>query len=325
MALLSAIVPAYNCEKYLKRAIESLLATQQPGLEVLVIDDGSKDKTGALAADYAAEYPDVVRFFRHDRGKNRGAAATRNLGIRNSRGEFLCFLDGDDYVHLHRFNTSLPLLRNDSSVDAVYELTRLASEDGYPVEECFGDSAIFGLDRPVAPERLLPTLLSGPIWHANSVLIRRSFLTRTGLFCENLRTAEDCHLWYRMAALGRIVPGNFHDSVSTYCRREGSLFRPSWEARRELMRAMAMFEQWLRHADVSCLLRREIQKQIRENFETAIAEARRCGKSGVALSLAWHAFRQLPAIANDTLYWRQIIHIALSPIRTDPIRIGNCR
>ena len=224
MALISAIVPVYNCERYLSRAIDSLLATRQPDLEVLIVDDGSQDRTQALAAEYAAASPQVVRVLRHDGGANRGAAATRNLGIKHSRGEFLCFLDGDDYVHLHRFNTSLPLLQGDSSIDAVYELTRLETESDHIVEACFGESTIFGLDRPVSAERLLPTLLSGPIWHANSVLIRRSFLARTGLFCEDLQTAEDCHLWFRMAAVGRIVPGNFSDSGEQLLPTLGGVF-----------------------------------------------------------------------------------------------------
>lgn len=319
MTRISAIVPAFNCEPYLRRAVESLVETHEPDLEVLVVDDGSSDRTLFVANELTEKYPGIVRVDQHRRGANRGVSATRNLGIKRSRGEFVCFLDGDDYVHPHRFRTSLPLIQNDTSIDAVYELTRIEASETNELEACFGNSGLFGLNRPVSPDQLLATLLSGPIWHANSVLIRRAFLTKTGLFREDLRTAEDCHLWYRMAAIGKIAPGNFDEPVSSYCRREGSLFRPSWQARRELMRAMGGFSRWLRRAEVSAAMRRRTDDQIRHIFENAIAEARRSQISGLAWNMAWHAGWQFPKLIGDSKFWRQLAHITLSPIRPDPI------
>lgn len=323
MTRVSAIVPAYNCEPYLRRAVESLLQTREAGLEVIIVDDGSSDGTVALATELSAQYSNIVRLHQHEHAANRGVAAARNLGIKVSTSEFVCFLDGDDYVHPHRFRTSLPLIQNDPTIDAVYELTRIEASANNPLEACFGNSGIFGLHRPVSPDQLLATLLSGPIWHANSVLVRKSFLTRTGLFKEDLRTAEDCHLWYRMAALGHVVPGNFDEPVSSYCRREGSLFRPSWKARRELMRAIGSFSRWLRRARVSVEVRNQVDNQIRSIFENAITEARRSGKADIAWDMAWHAVWQFPLLIRHSHFWRQFAHIVLSPLRSDPISSGS--
>ena len=319
MTRISAIVPAYNCEPYLRRAVESLLETREADLEVVIVDDGSTDGTFALANELSEKYPNIVRLYQHAHKANRGVAATRNLGIEVSNGEFLCFLDGDDFVHPNRFRKSLPLIQNDPSIDAVYELTRIEASSTNPLEACFGNSGVFGLHHPVSPDQLLATLLSGPIWHANSILVRKSFLTRTGRFKEELRTAEDCHLWYRMAALGRVVPGNFDEPVSSYCRREGSLFRPSWEARRELMRAMGNFSRWLRRANVSDEVRRQTYDQVRNIFENAITEARRSGRASIAWNMAWHAAWQFPSLMRHSNFWRQFAHIAVSPLWSDSI------
>ena len=88
------------------------------------------------------------------------------------------------------------------------------------------------------------------------------------------------------------------------------------------MRALGLFDRWLRQANLSHSVRHEIHNQIRQNFEQAIAEARRAGAPGVARSIAWQAFRQIPTIITDSLYWRQVMHIALSPIRPDPLRVS---
>lgn len=322
MTHISAIIPAYNCAPYLRRAVDSLLATGEPELEIIIVDDGSTDNTLDVIRALIREHPETVSLRQHPQGANLGVSATRNLGIGHSTGEFICFLDGDDYVFPHRFRRSLPLLRDDLSIDAVYELTRIESATAKPLERCFGDTGIFGITHPVEPQHLLSMLLSGPIWHANSVLIRKSFLARTGDFRVDYQTAEDCHLWYRMAATGRVVAGEFVDPVSTYCRREGSLFRPSWESRCQLMRAMGDFAQWLRTTNAPKAVRREAYRGITQYLNRTITEARRAGNADVAREVAWQAVRCFPPLIRRSSFWRQTAHILLSPVRTDPISSG---
>ena len=88
----SCIVPTYNGELFLAEALDSILAQTRPPFEILVADDGSTDETLTVAARYA----DRVRVVRQP---NAGPAAARNLGVRESRGGFLAFLDQDDVWH----------------------------------------------------------------------------------------------------------------------------------------------------------------------------------------------------------------------------------
>jgi len=121
----SAIVPAYNAERFLVRAVESLIQTAYPNLEIIIIDDGSTDTTFSIARELQIKYPAIVQVLRHSDYGNHGVSASRNLGILNSSGELICFLDADDYVYSRRFETSVPMLEKDQSIDGVYELTEM--------------------------------------------------------------------------------------------------------------------------------------------------------------------------------------------------------
>lgn len=94
MSRVSVIVPVYNAEKYVKACIRSLLMQTYRDLEILVIDDGSTDGSGRILEELAAE-DSRIRLFAQE---NRGVAAARNRGIDAAEGEYLTFVDGDDYV-----------------------------------------------------------------------------------------------------------------------------------------------------------------------------------------------------------------------------------
>lgn len=95
MPTFSLIVPIYGVEEYLPKCIESVLTQTCRDFELLLIDDASPDRCGEIIDDYAARYPDLV-FAIHQ--ENGGSGAARNHGIRLARGEYLLFIDGDDYV-----------------------------------------------------------------------------------------------------------------------------------------------------------------------------------------------------------------------------------
>lgn len=92
---LSVIVPVYNVEKYLGKCLESLVDQTVSDYEIIVVNDGSPDGSQKIIDDYAARYPDkIVPIVK----ENGGVASARNLGISKARGEYLAFVDGDDYV-----------------------------------------------------------------------------------------------------------------------------------------------------------------------------------------------------------------------------------
>lgn len=95
---ISFIIPTYNGARYIRRCVDSVLQQEQfdlSAIEILLLDDESKDDTVAISKKYAKKYPSVVRCFSH---KNRGVAGTRNRGIGLVKGEYFAFIDQDDYI-----------------------------------------------------------------------------------------------------------------------------------------------------------------------------------------------------------------------------------
>lgn len=94
MPTISVIVPVYNTEKYLRRCIDSVLAQTYKDFELLLIDDGSKDSSGAICDEYA-ENDARVRVFHKENG---GVSSARNMGLDHARGEWITFVDSDDWI-----------------------------------------------------------------------------------------------------------------------------------------------------------------------------------------------------------------------------------
>ncbi len=92
----SAIAIFLNEENFLAEAIESVLAQTYSNWELLLVDDGSTDGSTAIAKNYAAQYPDKIRYLEHPNHENRGMSASRNLGLSKARGKYISPLDGDD-------------------------------------------------------------------------------------------------------------------------------------------------------------------------------------------------------------------------------------
>src|SRR5438094_221896 len=93
--LVSVILPFLNAANFLQEATQSVFAQSYSRWELVLIDDGSTDPSSEFARDYAKRYPKKVRYFEHPEHGNRGACASRNLGIQYSAGEYIALLDAD--------------------------------------------------------------------------------------------------------------------------------------------------------------------------------------------------------------------------------------
>lgn len=100
MKKLSVIIPVYNAEKTLKKCIESILTQQDEEIEIVLINDGSIDKSDEIIQKYKEKYPKTISYYRK---KNTGVADTRNYGIQKAKGKYILFLDGDDYLDIHLY------------------------------------------------------------------------------------------------------------------------------------------------------------------------------------------------------------------------------
>lgn len=201
-ALVSVIMPTYNCAAYIRQAIDSVLGQRDASLELIVVDDGSTDDTAAILASYG----DRLRVLRQANG---GVAAARNAGLRAARGEFVGFLDADDLWLPWKLAVQLQHLRRHPDVGVVYAAWQVwrSQRDGSfgtpPTCQAPPDDGVVPLEE-AGSGWLYNRLLEDCIIHTSAVLLRRSLLARVGLFDEALRRGEDYDLWLRLSRETRI-------------------------------------------------------------------------------------------------------------------------
>lgn len=118
MSLVSVIVPVYNTESYLDRCIDSLLSQTHREIEILIIDDGSTDSSGAICDGFAAR-DDRVRVFHLENG---GVSRARNFGIEQSSGDFIAFVDSDDWLENVAIEKELNTLCGSGSDMAIFSI-----------------------------------------------------------------------------------------------------------------------------------------------------------------------------------------------------------
>lgn len=123
--LISVIVPVYNAEKYIENCVQSLLSQTYTNLEILLVDDGSKDQSLEICRKLAERYPSV-RAFHKDNG---GVASARNYGIARARGAYIGFMDNDDYIEPDMFETLVTELEG-SSFSVAQILVENVDEEG---------------------------------------------------------------------------------------------------------------------------------------------------------------------------------------------------
>ena len=114
--ILTVSIAAYNVEKFLEKTLDSLIIKDIDSLEVLIINDGSKDGTLHIARKYEKEYPNIFRVINKENG---GYGSTINVGIDNANGKYFKQLDGDDWYEKDNLKEILNILQN-SDEDIIY-------------------------------------------------------------------------------------------------------------------------------------------------------------------------------------------------------------
>ena len=204
LTLVSVVIPAYNTDRYLAETLDSVLAQTYSHFEVMIVDDGSTDRTLEIAQEYAAK-DDRIRVISQP---NQGVSLTRNNGIRETTGELIAFLDGDDRwlpnklsAHVEHFQS----FRQDAKFTEVKSLgmsfakvTFIRSDGNYTQQ--YSNSKLTNLN----PEDFyIENLAVTP----SNVVIRRSVLDCVGHFDLQPIGLEDQELFVRIACSGAIVEG----------------------------------------------------------------------------------------------------------------------
>ena len=142
---ISVIIPAYNSERWIRRCLESVLAQSYRNLEILVVDDGSTDKTFGIAMSIA-ETDGRVKCFRQ---RNRGVASARNQGLKQVTGNIITFIDSDDYIEKDMYETMLAVMR-EQGADIVECACRHVDEEGRLLRDSARKSVVLSGKRSCA-------------------------------------------------------------------------------------------------------------------------------------------------------------------------------
>ncbi len=318
---ISVIVPIYNGERYLRRAVRSLLDTGYPALEIVLVDDGSRDQSWPLAQQLAAGEPRIAAL-RHPGGRNLGVSATRNRGIEHSTGELVSFLDVDDYVLPHRYESAVAILLAQPDVDGVHQLAAVEFEDDEARRGWEPMSTTFGFSRDIEPEDLIWQLLRGYSWHTSAIVIRKALLDQTGTFPLGVKVAEDCDLWFRLAHAGRLVSGDLKRPVSIYWRRANSAYRPSHETRIHMIRAMRSFLHWLDTRARNPSVLAHVREAIFDYTVRGISGARERRDALLARRLSMRSLALLPGLIWYRRFLAEATRVALGTPSKARVRIG---
>ena len=186
--LVTVVTPAYNVAKYVGETVDSVLRQTFRDFEYLVVDDGSVDNSVDVVK---AHVGDDARF-RLVAGEHRGLSAARNAGVREAKGEYIAFLDGDDRWHPRFLERQLQLIQSlPPDVGVVFCRSRLVLENGTLVFFQWQRVGRYDFDDFLVN--------NNPARNGSSLLIRKSCFADVGGFGEDLRYVEDLDMWLRIA------------------------------------------------------------------------------------------------------------------------------
>ena len=203
--VVSVIVPLYNAAATITATLDSIVATETSGLEIIIVDDGSKDEGWDAVVSFQQSHPYTkIVLERHSGNANLGASKTRNYAATLATGRYLAFLDADDLYHAHRFTDSIAMLDADPELAAVFGTFKYLvdgeSTDGQ-VREISKELDWDDSDFPTEQEMpFLTQQLNGKSGlHTSTVTLRRDVFRELGGF-PNLKYVDDQALWLRLFA-----------------------------------------------------------------------------------------------------------------------------
>lgn len=215
----SVIVPVYNTEKFLHRCVDSLLNQTLEDIEIILVDDGSKDSSPAICDEYAEKYDNIAVLHL----ENGGPARARNKGIEIAKGDYIGFADSDDYCHVEQFEKLYNNAKENNSDIAMCSFFVDNTKEIKPVNIAF-DSLCSSNDE--IKNRIISCFYGEYVHGLNSLCIKifkRSMLMNNNIrMNENLMRAED--MWFIFDALKVSNVFSFiSDNLYYYYQNESSI------------------------------------------------------------------------------------------------------
>lgn len=183
----SVVIPTYNCDRYLERALTSVFSQTCRDWELIVVDDGSTDRT----QEKLAPFRDLITYVYQE---NQGAAVARNRGCELATGEFLAFLDADDYFLEEKLAKQIACFDTDPSLDMVQAGWVIVDQD---------EQGIYGVEPWIyAPQLDLKSFVLYKFVRPSAMMLRREWWSRLGGFDPRFPPAEDLDFALRLALKG---------------------------------------------------------------------------------------------------------------------------
>ncbi|QJP32995.1 glycosyltransferase family 2 protein [Nonlabens sp. Ci31] len=214
---ISVIIPAFNSESFINKAVESALSQKEVG-EVLVINDGSTDNT---ILEVQKIKDSRVKIYHHENKVNKGRSATRNLGIIRSSFNLLAFLDADDYFLPYRFENDLKLLETYPRSEGIYNAVGFDFINSNELNE-----DLYTVTKEVKPEELFLGLLDGKFGHfqIDGLTVKKAAFEKVGLFNTDLEVAEDTDIFWKLSLLCNLYTGIINHPVAMRVVHNNNVF-----------------------------------------------------------------------------------------------------
>ena len=182
MPKLSVVIPVYNVENYLRKCIDSVIDENVTDYEIVLVNDGSPDSSPAICEEYASRYPDLIRYISTPNG---GLGAARNIGTENAQGDFVLYLDSDDYLAPNALAEVMEVLSDDVDI-CVFDFVNV-TEDGRTLSITKGSEREGDFTLDEYPEFLFcPPNACNKIW-------KRNFFTDKGIVFPGRVWFEDIY------------------------------------------------------------------------------------------------------------------------------------
>lgn len=193
--LVSIIIPTYNCERYISQTIDSVLAQDYNAIELLIIDDGSTDNTKKIVLDYGDRLRLISR-------KNSGVCVARNMGLAEAKGQFICWMDHDDYWYPDKISQQVKAFNRHDDVGVVYSnFTRWNSNSAgiFPTPDSYIKKSFIDKFDPEHSGWIYHLFLLDCYMLTSTAMFRRDVFEKCGAFDESLPYGEDWDLWLRIS------------------------------------------------------------------------------------------------------------------------------
>lgn len=278
MSLISVIIPVYNGAAFIARAVNSALAQDFPDFEVIVVDDGSTDATGLILNTYGDRIHVISQ-------ENRGQAVARNRAAAIAHGQYLAFLDADDWWREDKLRLTHRALESQETAVIAFSAWRQVLLDevdlpDYRYERAPSLEDMFSRRFDLAP---------------SAVLMRRSAFEHCGGFCEELPAWEDTLLWLLARELGEFI---YVDDVLMSRRLRASYCDDIWFLGAKKFERIALARFGRRALSITKQIERDLAAVALEEVGTQL----RLGNPAVALRWWIQAARLRP---RDAL-WRAV-------------------